>query len=31
MRRRKLHTDTMQKVSDTFGDFGHREDKVGSL
>eukprot|EP00795_Rhopilema_esculentum_P007642 gene7642-13461_t len=27
MRRRKLHTDTMQKVSDTFGDFGHREDK----
>ena len=28
MRKRKLHTDTMQKVSDTFGNFGHRDDKV---
>ena len=28
MRKRKRHTDTMQKAAEAFGDFGHREDKV---
>ena len=30
MKKRKLHTDTMQNVGDTFGMLGHRNTKVTS-